>query len=54
MGQKVEDIGKGIVLEPCVVPACVCGLETLALAEIQEEKLRAAENNWIQRICKVK
>ena len=53
MRQKVEEIAKGIVLEACVVPACVCGLGTLALAEIQE-KLRVAENNWVQRICKVK
>ena len=52
-GRKLKKQLKGKV-EACVVPACVCGLETLALTERQEEKLRVAENNWVQRICKVK
>ena len=53
VGQKVVETVKGIVLETSMVPACVCGLGTLALTERQEEKLPTAENNWVQRIYKV-
>ena len=41
-------------LEACVVAACIYGLGTLALTERQEEKMQIAENNWVQRICKLK
>ena len=57
MGQKTEGkkvlktVGKQ-VLEACVVQACIYGLGTLALTE-RQEKIQIAENNWVQRICKV-
>ena len=37
-----------------MVAACIYGLRTLALTERQEEKMQIAENNWVQRICKLK
>ena len=51
--KKLKKQLKGKVLEACVVPACIYGLGTLALTERQEEKIHMAENNWVQRICKV-
>ena len=52
-GRKLKKQLKGEVLETCVVPACIYGLGTLALTKRQEEEMQIAENNWIQRICKV-
>ena len=32
----------------------LCGLETMAKTEKQQEKLQACENNWVKRITGVK
>ena len=50
--RKLKKQLKGNVLEG-VVPACIYGLGTLGLTERQEENMQIAENNWVQRICKV-
>jgi len=36
----------------CMVPACIYGLDTLALRETGETK-DIAENNRVRRICRV-
>ena len=45
---------KGKVLRTCVTPACICGLETVALTEQQQQKLHVCENNWVRRITSTK
>ena len=35
----------GKVLRPCVTPACLYGLDTVALTEQQQQKLQVCENN---------
>ena len=41
------------VLRTCVTPACLYGLETMALTE-QQQKLQVCENNWVRRIKRTK
>ena len=45
---------KGKVLRTCVTPACLYGLETVALTEQQQDKLQVCENNWVRRITRTK
>ena len=45
---------KGKVLRTCATPACMCGLETVALTEQQQQKLQVCENNWVRRITRTK
>ena len=45
---------KGKVLSSCVTPAYLCGLETMAMTEKQQEKLQVCENNCVRRIGRVK
>ena len=46
---------KGKVLRTCVTPACLYGLETVALREQrQQQKLMVCENNWVRRITRTK
>ena len=45
---------KGKVLRTCVTPACLCGLETVALTKQQQQKLQVYENNWVRRITRTK
>ena len=43
------------VLRACVTPACLYGLETVALTEQQQQqKLQDCENNWVRRITRTK
>ena len=44
---------KGKFLRTCVTPACLYGLETVALTEHQQ-KLQVCENNWVWRITRTK
>ena len=41
---------KGKVLTTCVIPACIYGLETVALTEEQTQRLQVCENNWVRKI----
>ena len=42
------------VLNSCVAPASVCGLETVSLTELQQRRLQLCEINWTRRIAVVK
>ena len=44
---------KGKVMSTCVTPACLYGTETLALAELQQQRLQVCENNWVRNIARV-
>ena len=39
---------KGKVMNTCVTPACLHGRETLAMTELQQQRLQVCENNWVQ------
>ena len=45
---------KGKVLRTYITPACLYGLETVALTEKQQQKLQVCENNWVRRITRTK
>ena len=40
-------------MSTCVTPACLYGTETLALTELQRQRLQEYENNWIRKIARV-
>ena len=42
------------VVRTYIKQACLYGLETLALAEQQKQKLQVCENNWVRRITRTK
>ena len=37
---------KGKVVSTCATPACLCGTETSALTELQQQRLQVCENNF--------
>ena len=41
------------VMSTCVTPACLYGTETLALTELQQQRLQVCENNWVGKIARV-
>ena len=43
---------KGKVMSTCVTPACLYGTETLALTELQQQRLQVCENNWVRKIAR--
>ena len=45
---------KGKGLRTCVTPACLYGLEIVALTEQQQQKLQVCENNWVWGITRTK
>ena len=44
---------KGKVMSTCVTPACLYGTETVALTELQQQRLQVCENNWVRNIARV-
>ena len=44
---------KGKVMSTCVTPACLYGTETLAMTELQQQRLQVCENNWVRKIARV-
>ena len=40
---------KGKVMSTCVTPACLYGTETLAMTELQQQRLHVCENNWFEK-----
>ena len=44
---------KGKVMSTCVTRACLYGMETLALTELQQQRLQVCENNWVRKITRV-
>ena len=45
---------KGKILNACITPAYLYGLETLAMTEKQQERLQVCGNNWVRRTAAVK
>ena len=45
---------KGKVLNSCITPTYLYGLEIMAMTEKKQERLRVCENNWVRRIEGVK
>ena len=43
---------KGKVMSTCVTRACLYGTETLALTELQQQRLQVCENNWVRKIAR--
>ena len=37
-----------------MTPACLYGTETLALTEIQQQRLQVCENNWVRKLANSK
>ena len=58
LDRKISIKLKGKALRKCVTPACLYGLETVALTEQQQQqqqqKLQVCENNWVRRITRTK
>ena len=54
LDRKVSKKLKGKVIRTCVTPACLYGLETVALTEQQQQKLQVCESNWVRRITRTK
>ena len=44
---------KGKVMSTCVTPACLYVTETLALTELQQQRLQVCENNCVRKIARV-
>ena len=47
--QRISKRLKGKVMSMCVTPACLYGTETLALTELQQQRLQVCENNWVRK-----
>ena len=54
LDRKISKKLKGKVLRTCVTPACLYGLETVALTAQQQQKLEGCENNWVHQITRTK
>ena len=39
-------------MSTCVTPACLYGTETLAMTELQQQRLHVCENNWVQKVAR--
>ena len=44
---------KGKVVSTCVTPASLYETETLALTELQRQRLQVCEHNWVRKIARV-
>ena len=43
----------GKFMSTCATPVCLYGTETLALTELQQQRLQICENNWVRKIARV-
>ena len=41
------------VKSTCMTPACLYGTKTLAMPELQQQRLQVCENNWVRNISRV-
>ena len=41
-------------MSSCVTPASLYGTDTLAMTELQQQRLQVCENNWVRKIAGVK
>ena len=44
---------EGKVMSTCLTPICLYGTETLAMTELQQQRLQMCENNWVRKIARV-
>ena len=44
---------KGKGMSNLVTPACLYGTKTLAMTELQQQRLQVCENNWVRKIARV-
>ena len=44
---------KGKVVSTCMTRACLYRTETLAMTELQQQRLQVCENNWVRKIARV-
>ena len=51
--QRISKRPKGKVMSTCVTPSCLYGTETLALTELQQQRMQVCENNWVRKIARV-
>ena len=51
--RRISNRLKGKVMSTCVTPACLYGTETLALTELQQQRLQVCENNWVRKLAGV-
>ena len=51
--QRISKRLKGKVMSTFVTPACPYGTETLALTELQQQRLKVCEKNWVRKIGRV-
>ena len=51
--RRISKILNGKVMSTFVTPACLYGTETLALTELQRQRLQVCENNWVRKIARV-
>ena len=52
--RRISNRLKGKVVSMGVTPACLYGTETLAMTELQRQRLQVCENNWVRKIARVK
>ena len=50
--RRLSTILKGKVMSTCVTPACLYGMETLAMTELQQQR-QVCENNRVRKIARV-
>ena len=51
--RRISNRLKGKVMSTCGTPACLYGTETLALTELQQQRLQVCENKWVRKIARV-
>ena len=51
--RRISNRLKGKVMSTCVTPACLYGTDTLALTELQQQRLQVCKNNWVRKIARV-
>ena len=50
---RISKTLKDKVMSTYVTPAFLYGTETLALTELQQQRLHVCENNWVRKIARV-
>ena len=51
--RRSSDRLNGKIMSTYVARACLYGTETLALTELQKQRLQVCENNWVRKIARV-
>ena len=51
--RRISERLKGKVISTCVTPACLHGTETLAMTELQQQRIQVCENNWVRKIARL-